>query len=184
MKKLNDKVLIVDVESTCWNDTPPVNAQSEIIEIGIAVLNRDTLRIEEKRSIIVRPITSTVSSFCTELTTLTQEIVDTGISFSEACKILRKEYKSDQRLWMSWGDYDRKMFERMAKLHSVRYPFGQRHLNAKVLYGLFKNLDRDPGMPQGLQGEGLKLTGTHHRGHDDAENIARIVASAIERFRL
>jgi inhibitor of KinA sporulation pathway (predicted exonuclease) len=45
---------------------------------------------------LVKPERSTVSEFCTELTTLTQEQVDQGMSFAEACERLQKRYLSNQ----------------------------------------------------------------------------------------
>ncbi len=39
---------MVDIEATAWNETPPPGEQSEIIEIGIAALNLQTLEIEER----------------------------------------------------------------------------------------------------------------------------------------
>lgn len=183
-RNLNDERLVVDVEATCWDETDTSGQFSEIIEIGLVMLNRSTLEITNKRSILVKPEYSEVSPFCTNLTTITQDMVDQGILFAEACEVLRKEYRSHKRMWASWGDYDRKMFESMSKLHDVKYPFGSRHINLKTMYGLMMNMDRDPGMPQALDNEGIKLTGTHHRGHDDAENIADIARAVIERSRI
>jgi len=183
-KKRNDKVLVIDVESTCQEnprDWLP-GEQSEIIEIGLVVLNRTTFKMEEKRSILIKPIVSTVSKFCEELTSLTQDMIDgAGISYASACSILKNEYKSNERLWLSWGDYDYSMFERMSHLHKCQNPLNGRHINLKTLFGMFKNLDRDPGMPEALQIAGLELTGTHHRGHDDAENIANLARYLIKK---
>lgn len=181
-RNLNDELLVVDVESTCWDDNS-MDRTSEIVEIGIVCLNRTSLEITEKRSILVKPEYSEVSDFCTSLTTLTQDMVDQGVAFAEACDILKKDYKSHKRMWASWGDYDRKMFERMSKLHDVRCPFGSRHLNLKTMYGLVMDMDKDPGMPTALNKEHMGLNGTHHRGHDDAENIARIARVVFDRAR-
>jgi inhibitor of KinA sporulation pathway (predicted exonuclease) len=38
-------------------------------------------------------------------------------------------------------------------------------------------------MPQALEMLGIKLEGTHHRGHDDAWNIAGILTMLLERLR-
>src|SRR5690349_21940189 len=90
-----DEVLVVDVESTCWEGTPPSGDVSEIIEIGICPLSVATGVRGERRSVLVRPSRSSVSPFCTRLTTLTAEQVDAGVSFAEACALLRKEFRSD-----------------------------------------------------------------------------------------
>jgi inhibitor of KinA sporulation pathway (predicted exonuclease) len=109
MAKRLDHVIVIDIESTCWNGGfPPKGQANDIIEVGICPLELSTGRRLEKRSILVRPERSTVSPFCTELTTLTQEQVNAGIAFKDACKILEDEYLTSERLWASFGDYDRR----------------------------------------------------------------------------
>src|SRR5689334_627718 len=123
-----DQVLVVDIESTCWEGKPPEGEVSEIIEIGITLLDVATGDRHDKRSILVKPERSKISPFCTGLTTLTQAQVDTGIPFAEACRILVKEYTAKERAWASFGDYDRKQFERCCTAAGVPYPFGSTHI--------------------------------------------------------
>jgi len=72
MARKLDRILIVDVEATCWEGDPPPGQISEIIEIGLCVLDVATLTRVERRDILVRPVCSTVSPYCSQLTTLTQ----------------------------------------------------------------------------------------------------------------
>lgn len=176
-----DQVLVVDVESTCWEKSPPPGEVSEIIEIGVCPVEVASGKRGERRSVLVRPVRSRVSSFCTRLTTLTQDQVDAGVSFAEACAVLRKEFQSDRRVWASYGDYDRKMFERQCAAVGVGYPFGPRHLNVKTLFALTHALRREVGMAEAMRIAGHKLDGTHHRGHDDAYNIAGLLAGLLNR---
>jgi inhibitor of KinA sporulation pathway (predicted exonuclease) len=184
-KTLDPKVLVIDVESTCWEppEYQPRDQISEIIEIGLAVVDIKTLEMSDNVSILVKPQNSKLSKFCTKLTTLTQEQVDKGITFEEACKILRKEFNSDNRTFVSWGDYDRKMFERNSRDYGVKYPFGPRHHNLKNTFRLLHGLDTELGLDQALGFLGLKLQGTHHRGVDDAKNIANIFLNTVGSFR-
>jgi inhibitor of KinA sporulation pathway (predicted exonuclease) len=131
----------------------------------------------------VRPANSEVSPFCTELTTLTQQQVDSGIAFKDTCRILEDEYLSTERLWASFGDYDRRQFERQCRETGVRYPFGPSHLNAKTLCSIAKKLLSEVGLPQAMALFGLALEGTHHRGHDDAWNIAAVLWEVLKRLR-
>ncbi|SDG85394.1 Inhibitor of the KinA pathway to sporulation, predicted exonuclease [Lentzea fradiae] len=176
-----DEVLVVDVESTCWEGTRPDGEVSEIIEIGICPLSVATGERGERRSVLVRPTRSSVSPFCTRLTTLTADDVADGLSFADACAVLRKDYRSDRRVWASYGDYDRKMFERQCADYGVPYPFGPRHLNVKTLFALTHALPREVGMAEALRIAGRPLDGTHHRGHDDAYNIAGLLAGLLRR---
>lgn len=178
MAKNLDKVIVVDLESTCWRESPPQGQTSEIIEIGVAVLDMRTLIPEGKRSILVKPLTSHVSDFCTQLTTLTADQLEReGVTLAQACKILKSEYEGKSRVWASWGDYDRRQLERDCKAKGIGYPFGPTHLNAKALFSLLRQEPREHGMAEALELLGLKLEGTHHRGHDDAWNIAKIMSA-------
>ena len=182
---LDHNVLVIDVESTCWEEPekPGPNEFSEIIEIGIAVVDIKKLEIVRNECIMVRPQSSRISKFCTKLTTLTQEQVDKGITYQEAMKKLQKDFESNDRTFVSWGDYDRKMFERNCKDYNVKYPFGPRHMNLKNAFTMLNNLDREPGMDTALEYLGMKLDGTHHRGIDDARNIGKIFAETLKTFR-
>jgi len=175
------KINVVDVESTCWVDTTPPEGQvSEIIEIGICVLDTSTGTIEDKRSIFVKPIQSEVTDFCTKLTTITPEMLEDGLTLEEGCSILRDEYNSRQRLWVSWGDYDRTQFKKDCARKDIEYPFGKSHLNARILFGLQFGYTKAPGMAKALKRLDFDLEGTHHRGDDDAYNIARILRRMIQ----
>lgn len=171
------EVLVVDIEATCWNDPGERGQQpSDIIEIGVVQVNLQTGSIGKRDGILVQPARSTISRFCTELTTLTpQQVATEGVSFKEACDRLINEFQSRDRAWISWGDYDRLMFEQQCAATGVPYPFCKRHANAKLAFALRAGLTREVGMAQALKICHLKLDGTHHRGVDDALNIAKLV---------
>ncbi|MDL2345216.1 3'-5' exonuclease [Deinococcus sp. MIMF12] len=168
---------VIDVEATCWPGEPPPEQHSEIIEIGVCVLNLGTLERVEKRSLLVRPEHSEVSAFCTGLTGLTPEEVATGLPFREACEVLRRDFDSASRPWASWGDHDRRQFERQCG-EEVPSPFGAGHTNAKGVYAAGYGLKR-AGMARALRHAGLPLEGTHHRGADDAWNIAALIVRMV-----
>lgn len=183
MSKKLDHILVVDLEATCWDGNPPPGMTNEVIELGICPVELSTLRRLEKRSILVRPEKSTVSEFCTKLTTLTTAQVESGIPFRDACRILEKEFDSRERVWASFGDYDRRQFEKQCADTGVRYPFGSRHLNVKTLFAMTRGLPHEVGMPQALDLLGLTMEGTHHRGDDDAWNIAAVMVEILKKAR-
>lgn len=183
MAKKLEHVLVIDIECTCWDGPPPAGQVQDIIEVGLVPLVVATGERLEKRSLLVRPMRSTVSRFCTELTTLTQEQVAAGLTFKEVCRILRDEYRSEERLLASWGDYDRRQFERQCRDQGVPYPFGPTHLNVKNLFGIAKGLNAEVGVPQALGMLGRPFEGQHHRGHDDAWNIASVLGELLQRLR-
>lgn len=182
---MSNIVNVIDVESTCWEKKweQPRNEISEIIEIGICEVDINKMEILNTDSIIVKPAMSKVSKFCTKLTTLTQEDVNKGISFGDACAILMNRHESSDRTFISWGDYDRKQFQNNCKDYTVKYPFGPRHLNLKNTFSLFHGLDRELGMDAALERLKMPLEGTHHRGSWDSKNIAKILIHMIKKFR-
>lgn len=179
MPRKLDQIIVVDIEATCWEGKLPAGEENEIIEIGICTLDIASGKRLEKESILVKPERSRVSPFCTQLTTLTQEQVDQGISFVEACAILKEKYLSKERVWASYGDYDRNQFEKQCQARFIDYPFGSRHINVKTLVAVMYGLPREVGMAGALEVLNLPLDGTHHRGVDDAWNIAGILSKLL-----
>ncbi|NDJ85258.1 MAG: exonuclease domain-containing protein [Chloroflexi bacterium] len=175
-----DQIVVIDIEATCWKQRPPDGQVNEIIEIGICTLDVATGERAEKESILVKPERSTISKFCTELTTLTPEQVEQdGISFKKACQVLRKKYHTRRRTWASYGNYDRQMFERQCAARRVEYPFGATHLNIKNLFAIMMGLKHEIGLVQAIETLRLEMEGTHHRGHDDAWNTALLLARIL-----
>lgn len=164
---------VVDVEATCWAAGPPPGQVSEIIEIGLATVAG---RRAGRRSILLRPQRSAVSAFCTELTGLTQADAGAGVSFTAACQMLAADHQSASRPWASWGEYDRQQqFARQCQATGTGYPFGPCHVNAKAVFARAHRLRTRPGMASALRIAGLPLEGRHHRGADDAWNIAALI---------
>ncbi|MFE1359710.1 3'-5' exonuclease [Streptomyces harbinensis] len=176
---------VIDVEATCWDGQPPPGSVNEIIEIGLTVVDMSAGRRVSRHRVLVRPVRSQVSDFCTELTGLTQSEVERGVSFAEACRILVEEHEAGERPWASWGEYDRRQFARQSRADGVAYPFGypteRTHTNAKAVFTAAYGLRRKPGMGHALQMAGLPLEGRHHRGEDDAWNIAALVLDLLGR---
>ncbi len=174
--KTTDKILVIDLEATCWQGVQPKDQVSEIIEIGICMLDINSGTISDNKGILVKPTKSKVSQFCTELTTITQDMLDNqGISFAEACSLLRIDYNASQYTWASYGAYDKKMIKSQCQIRGIDYPLSQNHINVKELFTEVKGLKKKVGMKGALHILGLPLEGTHHRGVDDANNIAKIL---------
>lgn len=179
MAKRLDKILVIDLEATCWEGDPPPGQQSEIIEIGLCVLDVSTGERSEPRAILVKPQRSTLSDFCVQLTTLTPDMLAGGIDFTEACSLLINEYQSQNRTWASYGDYDRLQFMVQCEAWGLPYPFGRAHINVKNLLALKQGLKREVNLQEGTDLLGLPFEGTIHRGVDDAWNIAAVLSRVL-----
>lgn len=183
MAKRLDCVLVVDVESTCWEHGPPRGQMSEIVEVGLCLVDLLTLEPRDRRCLMVQPARSEISDFCTQLTGITPAMVTDAAPLAAAVQILRDEYRSQERLLASWGDYDRDQFRRNCHSYDLPYPFGPTHLNVKNLFSTAFGLPRELGLDDACARLGLTMEGTHHRGVDDAWNVARILCLLLKRLR-
>ncbi|NDJ51831.1 MAG: exonuclease domain-containing protein [Chloroflexi bacterium] len=181
MTKLRrDQLVVVDIEATCWRRSePPPGQFPEIIEVGLCILDLASATPSRKRSILVKPERSRVSSFCRKLTGITQEMVDGGVSFAEACETVVKEYDTFDLTWVSWGDYDRRKFQAQCRERNVPYPFSDSHINVKRVYAEVKKI-KPVGLGRAVRDSHLEFEGSHHRGHDDAWNIAKVLGILLK----
>ena len=175
------KIIVIDIESTCWLGKPPEGQRNEIIEMGLCDFDTSTMARINKTSLIVKPQQSVISKFCTQLTSLTQEDVNKGMSLSEACRIIAEEHRS--RVWGSYGNYDREKIQEECALKNIKYPLGPSHFNIKTMFGIAYNLPKEVGLKKALDLIDIPFEGTHHRGADDAWNIAKILSVLIKRLQ-
>lgn len=188
--KPTDKILVVDLEATCWKYSPPSGQISEIIEIGVAmvIVGLDKIRIERGPEILIHPTQSEVSDFCTELTTITPRMVmeDRAMDFSDACAYLLETYPdASEMVWSSWGDYDRWMLIQECKRKNVPFPLSDRHLNLKMMTAVLRGWSKEKGLAAALNSLQMDFADdtTYHRGGDDAFNIARLMVKQMERMK-
>lgn len=178
-------IAVIDVESTCWENNR-MNNTSEIIEIGITPLVdiRNELRFHTaytSHQYYLKPQHSTVSDFCTRLTGITSETLDThGQSYQDVFRDIQRLY--GRMMFASWGEYDRTMFSKMEELHNVRHPFlNKHHVNVKALFYGMTGIRT--GVGSALEFLNLQFIGQPHSGMDDSYNIARILLKLLGQYR-
>lgn len=187
MAKDLGRIIVIDLEATCVADDDPRKGtfESEIIEIGVAVLDLKVKEVTHSYGMYIIPEKSEVTPFCTMLTGITaQQLTHEhgAISLEDACAALRSKF-TKKTPWASWGDYDRVMLAKSCKTISRAvdpYPFGMTHLNVKNLFSLATGKFREYGMSTALDRIGLPLRGRHHSGKDDAFNIAQVLKYLLE----
>ena len=178
------KYIIVDLEATCWQNRE--HKPNEIIEIGAVCVNDEQEIIDEFVTFVKPHVHTTLSAFCTELTTITQSEVDSAPAFPEALASFQDWMDSfnDDTLLCSWGFYDRTQFKNDCDLHGLPTDWLEAHISIKHQHGKITGSKRPMGMKSALKKEGFSLTGTHHRGIDDARNIAKIFIKYFDRWRI
>lgn len=188
------KVLVVDLEATCWDDHSVQSGkdseqvkESEIIEIGCAWLGIEqdgNYQILETEQLLVCPGSSTVSEFCTQLTGHTQEKLEKdGMMLMEACEHLLKK-GSDKIAWASFGEYDRNQLQKECNWHNIPYPMGRTHFNIKMIMALLQGRSKGVGLQRAVSMMGLTFEGRNHTGVDDAVNAAKVLGELVKRYRL
>ncbi len=176
--------IVLDLEATCWKDRS-VNKQNEIIEIGAIKINDKGESLGEFCEFVKPKLNPILSDFCVELTTITQNEIDAAATYKEVIQRFKKWINLDESYVLcSWGFYDKKQFEKDCKLHDLNTDWLENHISLKHQYAKIKNLRKPIGMGGALKKESLTLEGTHHRGIDDARNIAKIFTANIEKWEI
>ncbi len=177
-----ERYIILDLEATCWENRSAKH--SEIIEIGAVCVDQETTIQGEFQTFIRPKLHPTLSDFCVELTHIEQEMIDQAPMFPEGLAQFQAWIQGfDAPYWLaSWGFYDRKQLTKDCQLHQLDIQWMNRHISLKHQYAQFKRMKRAPGMKMALYQEGLELEGTHHRGIDDARNIARIFIKCFDKW--
>ena len=172
----------VDLEATCdevdESESPRSLAvfpdQMETIEIGLVVIDLETLEVVDEFQRFVRPqINPVLTDFCKQLTSIQQADVDgAGIYVEVGQELGAFIARYPNAAWASWGDYDARQLERDAGLAACSSLLeGLPHFNARKWHaGLYDN--RPKSLKQTVESLGLVWMGTYHRGIDDARNIA------------
>ena len=173
--------LVIDLEATCSDDGSVPRTEMEIIEIGaVLVTDGDFRRVDEFQT-LVRPVRHpSLTAFCTELTSITQADIATAPTFADAIAafkgwLYRDARETQDMLFCSWGDYDRRQLQQDCDFHRLPFPIGARHVNVKEQMRRSQTLSKRPGLGQAIALAGLEFAGTPHRALPDARNIARLL---------
>ena len=174
--------IILDLEATCWKNK---HGKNEIIEIGAVKFDHQFKKVDEFCQFIKPIINPQLSDFCKELTTITQVEIDGSENYPTVIEKFKKWINTDESyILCSWGFYDKNQFEKDDKLHGLTSDWVQNHISLKHQYAEINQLSRPMGMGGALKNEKLPLDGTHHRGIDDARNIAKIFLAYAEKWKV
>jgi inhibitor of KinA sporulation pathway (predicted exonuclease) len=170
--------LAVDLEATCCNAGSVPRREMEIIEIGAVLVDGESFAARAEFQTFVRPVRHPIlTPFCTALTGIAQADVDAAPHYRDAIARFRGWlYPAPPGLvFCSWGDYDREQLEQDCAYRGVPFPIAAPHVNVKRRFAEVQHLKKRPGLSEAVKRAGLAFAGRHHRGIDDARNIARLL---------
>lgn len=184
-------ILIIDLENTCLHeDERPAGYHGQIIEIGAAWSTPDGV-VEDTFEVFVQA-QNPVTEFCTQLTGITQENVDTGLPFPAAMQALAEfaAKHSGETTWGSWGNADINSLKFDCAHHRVESPLkGWTHRNLKKEWSTPRRAiirekygpkaNNQAGMSRALEIAGITLEGPHHRALADVHNIAKLLPGCV-----
>ncbi|MGZ4159445.1 MAG: 3'-5' exonuclease KapD [Neobacillus sp.] len=177
MKK-NRQHLFIDFEFTM----PERNVRmkdffAEIIEVGIVSVVDD--QITEQYSSFVTPLKFPIlTERCKSFLHISQQQVDTGISFFELIRKLEEFRKDYEVTVVTWGNMDMKVLRHNCLMAGSVFPFQGTELDLSMEYKRFFGDQNQTGLWKAVQEYGKEGTGRHHRALDDAlttYNIFRLV---------
>jgi inhibitor of KinA sporulation pathway (predicted exonuclease) len=177
-----EHLLVIDLEATCDDQGRVPKGEMEVIEIGAVMVRRETLQPISEYQAFVRPIRHPeLTDFCTKLTSIQQRDVDSALPLPEVIRVLKRWlYGFSDVIASSWGDYDHHQLVQDCRLHGIAYPLPGRHVNLKVLFSAARGATKKFGMAEAMKLAGLPLLGVHHRGIDDARNIAKLLPFCLQ----
>ena len=180
--------VVLDFEATCLKEGVP--KPQEIIEFPSVIVEVQSRTIISKFQRYVKPIRHPkLSDFCTELTGITQDMVDKGCTIQEAVKdynkwLYQNGLMGNNFIIFTCEHWDlQSMYPRQCTISKIKLtnPF-KRWINIK---DAFKQLytpegGRSGGMVKMMEQLGLELEGRQHSGIDDCWNTARILIKMME----
>jgi inhibitor of KinA sporulation pathway (predicted exonuclease) len=185
-----DTIVVLDFEATCQQGTPP--DPQEVIEFPSVLVSLRERAVLDSFSSFVRPTHHPqLSEFCRQLTSIRQEDVDGAPTFVEVLArhqawLAGHGLGEDDFAFVTCGDWDlvsmmpRQCVAAGVSVSSLPRVY-RRWINIKPVFVDTVRKARSYGMTSMLRSLGLKLEGTHHRGIDDCQNIARIALELAAR---
>jgi len=175
-------ILVLDLEASCDEGDKLPAEEMEMIEVGAVWATPDGRILAEFQALVRPMLHPRLTPFCSQLTGITQADVDSAPLFPEVAARLAsfaELHGHEVATWGSWGKYDAKQLERDCARHGVENPLARlEHINLKRTFAKSRRI-KEVGMARALQMVGLPLDGSHHRGLDDARNIAKLLPFAL-----
>jgi len=180
-------ICVLDFEATCFEDSDP-SPRNEVIEFPSVLYDENFNKISEFHEYVM-PMNYSISKFCTQLTGITEDMVQDADTFMDVLqrhtdwlRLHTNDRSLENVVFLTCGAWDMdKMFKAMVGMCKIKeFPICYtKYINIKKDFAKKYNLRRPIGMAGMLKHAKLELVGRHHSGIDDTRNIAKIFEKMI-----
>lgn len=188
-------VCVLDFEANC--NEKGDRWMNEIIEFPSTLyqwnlLTNQFVEISRYQDYVLPIANPQITKYCTDLTGITQEMVDGGISFRESFQghydWLKQQIKPVLldycTVMVTCGNWDlQSMLPKDCKRHGIMYypDIYKRFINIKFSYQNLLNTPKAYGLANMLTFAKMKMEGRHHSGISDCHNTGRLFEYLIKK---
>lgn len=189
-------LFVLDFEATCWNQNDSFKGAPEIIEFPCVLYDVRSKKCLSEFQQYVMPIEKPrLSSFCTSLTGIQQQQVNSGMPIGTCLMIFKKWLKEkeitynisfnsqdcvNRSIFCTWSNWDLGIcLKNECKRKRISVPdIFKAWIDLRELYQEHY-LRRPKGLYGALQELGMDFEGRQHCGLDDARNTAKLAGRMI-----
>ena len=155
---------------------------NEIIQIGAVRIGED-LKVRDGLNLIVKnTFYKTLNPVISEMTGVTQEMMDGGIGYPEAVRSLEKFCRDS--IVLTWGISD--IYEIIRNCHMHQTPItvlGQRYLDLQAWIGQREGGNHTPSLKAIMELYAIEVDDTQlHDGFYDAQSTGRVLVEALKKY--
>lgn len=177
-----DKIIVFDLEATCWEGRDNAYKWREVISLGACILDLKTLEISDKFHMVCKPTRSEISEYCTRITGITKEQAECAVDYEFMCKSIMDKFKTKSFPCAAWGNDNEFMYYE-CRDKDCKYPFSNEYVNISLLYSVLVGRSHNNGLERSLAELGLKFDGEKHDPYWDSYNAARVLIQLIKKIR-
>lgn len=190
--KLTQDLIIFDLETTAKTNEDGTQTNDNIIQIGAVYLKRiDNKKYEivSHFNELVKPLDETISTFITELTGISNEMVESKSHFDVIAHNFYDWAKNNGNIkstrLCAWGTYfDVPIFRKHYQRHQMKYPFSGTAYDVKTWATLWMMLSGRRTDKLSVEAVarimGITPEGKYHDAHVDAQTTALIALRIFE----
>eukprot|EP01125_Pyxidicula_operculata_P018045 TRINITY_DN6388_c0_g1_i1.p1 TRINITY_DN6388_c0_g1~~TRINITY_DN6388_c0_g1_i1.p1 ORF type:complete len:216 (-),score=35.46 TRINITY_DN6388_c0_g1_i1:5-652(-) len=185
-----DYYIIIDYEATCEKDSKTF--KNEIIEFPGVLVDAKSMKIQDTFHTYIKPVeVPKLTNFCKELTGITQEKVNNGVTLDIALELFdawlnkhnltHSSKKPNNFAIVTDGPWDMRNFldEECKRKNMKKAEYYEEWVNIRWLFAEFYGIRRC-GVRKMLGKQGMTFEGNQHSGIDDAINISRIAVQMMK----